>query len=110
MTRRSLRTNGKRPDMVKVGAIHYKVSYVPDLKDDGRPLDGQVDHGLAEISIKANLGEQIQVQTILHEVIHAIETQTGRHHELKESMIDALAFGIYQVMRENPQLVKMITK
>jgi hypothetical protein len=110
MTRRSPRTNGKRPDMVKVGGIRYKVSYIPNLKDDGRPLDGQIDHSLAEISIKANMDEQIMAQTVLHEILHAIESQTGRRHELKEPMIDAIAFGIYQVIRDNPQLVRMIVK
>ena len=93
---------------VKVGPVIYSVEYVKDLQDDGRPLDGQIDHGLAAISIKENMNEQVKVQTLLHEIIHSIEAQTGRRRELKEAMIDALAFGVYQVIRENPQLVKMI--
>ena len=98
-------------DKIKIGAIQHTVAYAENpTSSNGTPIDGQIDHGTAEITIKANMGRQIQVQTILHEIIHAIEVQTGRRHELKEPIIDALAFGIYQVLRDNPQLVKMITK
>lgn len=99
-----------KPEQIKIGGIQYKVSYVPDFQDEGRPLDGQIDHGLAEITIKANMNYQVQAQTVLHEIVHAIEVQSGRRKELKESMVDAIATGIYQVMRENPALVRMITK
>jgi hypothetical protein len=98
-------------DSVKIGAVWHKVVYTKNLtSDDGRPLDGQIDHGAALINIKANMDKQVQAQTLLHEILHGIEVQTGRRRELKEPMIDALAYGIYQVMRDNPQLVKMITK
>ena len=110
MTHRSPRTQENRLSPIKIGAVCYSLEYIENLQDDGRPLDGQIDHGLAKISIKSNMDDQIRVQTLLHEIIHAIETQTGRRRELKEPMIDALAFGIYQVMRDNPHLVRMITK
>jgi hypothetical protein len=98
-------------DSVKIGGVRHRVIYAKNLtSDDGRPLDGQIDHGAALISIKANMDKQVQVQTLLHEILHSIEAQTGRRHELKEPMIDALAYGIYQVMRDNPELVRMITK
>jgi hypothetical protein len=109
MTRRSLRTNGKRPDMVKVGAIHYKVSYVPDLKDDKGKLDGRIRHSQTEIHIDAGMNHQATTQTLLHEVVHAVVTQLGKQGA-PEGLVDSLAYSIYQVMRDNPQLVKMITK
>jgi Zn-dependent peptidase ImmA (M78 family) len=98
-------------DKIKIGAVSYKVLFVENpTKRDGGAIDGQIDHGWAEILIKKNMDKQIQVQTILHEILHAIEAQSGRPHELKEPMVDALAFGIYQALRDNPQLVKLITK
>jgi hypothetical protein len=100
----------KKLDSLKIGAIRYKVAYVPSLQDDGRPLDGQINHDSAEIHIEANMNQQVKVQTLLHEIIHGIEVQAGRRRELKEPMVDALAFGIYQVMRDNPELVRMIRK
>ena len=98
------------PKSIKVGALHFEVELVRDFNEDGRPLDGQIDHGMAKITIKGNLNKQLQVQTLLHEIVHAIESQTGRRQELKEPMIDALAFGFYQVLRDNPDLVKAIMK
>ena len=45
----------------------------------------------------------------LHEIVHAVATQIG-HQSMKEGMVDALAYGIYQVMRENPGPVRMIVQ
>jgi hypothetical protein len=94
---------------VKIGAVFYGVEYVQDLQDHGCPLDGQIEYNQANIKIKANMDEQIQVQALLHEVIHGINAQAAIP-AMKETTIDALAYGIYQVMRDNPELVRMITK
>lgn len=97
-----------RPDKVKIGAIQYKVAYVPDLKDEKGKLDGRISHSRTEINVDAGMSHQATVQTLLHEIVHAITTQIGKR--TSESEVDALAYGIYQVIRDNPGLVRMITK
>jgi hypothetical protein len=94
---------------LKIGAILYGVEFVPDLSDDKGKIDGQISYGQAKIRISKSLNEQVQAQTLLHEIIHGIEEHSGRQ-ELKEPVINTLAYGIYQVLRDNPELVKMITK
>jgi hypothetical protein len=96
-------------DKVKVGAIQYSVAYIPDLKDDRGKLDGRIRHSTTEIQLESGMNHQATAQTLLHEIVHAVATQIG-HQDMKEGMVDALAYGIYQVMRDNPQLVRMITK
>ena len=100
----------KKIDRVKIGAIQYKVEYVKELKSpDGRLLDGHLHHNQTRISLDVDMNPQATTQVLLHEVVHALAAQMGRQN-LKEDIVDALAFGFYQVMRDNPELVKMITK
>ena len=92
------------------GGIEYEVEYVPDLRDGDARLNGWIQYDPSKISIEAKLGEQMTAQVVWHEILHGIATQAGRHNELKENTIDALAYGIVQVLRDNPELVRMITK
>ena len=46
--------------------------------------------------------------TRLHEVIHVIEKQL--HLGMEERQVHALACGLLQVLRENPKLVRYLTK
>ncbi len=98
-----------KPNSLKIGALHYSVVYVKDLKRDEIKLDGHLHHNQTRISLDAGMNHQATTQTLLHETIHAIAAQIGRQ-ELREGIVDALAFGIYQVLRDNPELVRMITK
>ena len=94
---------------VKIGAIYYSIEYVTDLRRNDEKLDGRLQHGQTKITIDADMNHQATTQILLHEVVHAIAAQIGVPN-MKEDVVDALAFGVYQVIRENPQLVKMITK
>jgi hypothetical protein len=93
---------------IKIGPIRYKVSYVHDLRDDVGKLDGRISHTQAEIEVDDSMNEQTAAQTLLHEAVHAIELQTGIR--LEEPQVDALAYSLFQLMRENPGLVKILRK
>lgn len=95
---------------VKIGGIHYSVEVVPDLRDGDVRLNGWIQYDLSKISIDAKLGEQTAFQTLWHEILHGIATQAGRNSELKEPMIEALAHGIIQVLKDNPDVGKMSTQ
>jgi hypothetical protein len=96
---------------VKVGGFQYKIVYIQNLRDDDGKLDGRIHHGKTIIQVEDDLSPQAMPQTILHEVVHAIHVQIGRTEQNKdESYVDALAHSIYQVMRDNPELVRMIVK
>ena len=74
----------------------------------GTSLDG-VDAALIEID--GGLETQPRKQTLLHEIVHEILIQAGQNlGDRTEGVVDAVAFGWYQVMRDNPQLVRMIRK
>ena len=91
-------------DKIKIGGMVYVVNRVPDLRHpDGRKLDGHILDGDCRIDLEANLPFQPEMQTIWHEVVHGILIHAGRG-ELKEEIIDALAYGIIQVLYDNPLL------
>lgn len=96
-------------DNIKIGAFTFILKFPPSVKDDGgKAVDGFLNHGQCLIEIDNFLDAQPKVQTLLHEVVHEIAIQAGQ--DLTEGMVDALAFGTYQVLRDNPKLVEMITK
>jgi hypothetical protein len=92
---------------VKIGPFEYAVQLETDLRRGKRKLDGNISYNQTQISIDADMSPQATTQVLLHEILHGISTQGGMN--IYEGHIDMLAFGIYQVMRDNPQLVEMIT-
>src|SRR5688500_10714040 len=44
---------------------------------------------------------------LLHEDVHATPAESGKQH-LNENTVDALAYAVYPLMRDNPALVNMI--
>jgi len=99
----------KVPDAIKVGAIRYAVKTLTSLADHERKLDGRVRHASTQINLDADLNDQATVQTMLHEIVHIVAIQLG-HPALEEDIVDAVAYAAYQVLRDNPDLVKIIMK
>jgi hypothetical protein len=95
-------------DSVKIGAIRYAVSLVGDLRNGKRKLDGNINYTNTSIRLEADMDPQAHTQVLLHEILHGICMQGGLN--IFEGHIDVLAFGVYQVLRDNPQLVEMIVK
>src|SRR5918996_1281449 len=101
----------KKIQSVKVGAIYYDIVLVEKLldADHNKTLDGRVQHDKTQITLDADLNHQATVQTTLHEIVHIVATQMGKQ-EIDEELVDAIAYAAYQVLRDNPELVRMIAK
>ncbi len=99
----------KKLDSLKIGAIRFKVVYVPDLHAKDEKADGYIQHHNTRISLEASMNHQATTQTLLHEAVHAIAAQIGKQN-MNENTVDALAYGVYQLMRDNPELVRMIKR
>lgn len=81
------------PSHIKIGAIIYEVVLLNQI-DDG-DTHGQIDWNKDQIQIDSNLPQGQRERTLLHEIIHAINTQLG------ETEVDYLAGAIHQVLKEN---------
>lgn len=87
---------------VKVGHYTYRVVHIVGLSD-GRELAGQVDYTTQEIRLRPGLTPAHQRETLLHEVLHAIDDFMGI--DLTEKQVGRLANGLAMVLADNPALL-----
>lgn len=89
---------------VQIGPIVYEVLHLPDLCGPSGALMGDFNASRARIRINADDDPQVQIVTLWHELIHALLYTAGyRDHD--EQQIDALAHGLVQVLRDNPEII-----
>lgn len=99
------------PSKVRIGSIDYDV----ELTDEILVLNAQqslgiIDYDNTKIKIANNLqSKQKQEQTFLHEVVHAITREFKIDFtEDEETVVDKLALGLHQVIRDNMEGIKSI--
>jgi hypothetical protein len=85
---------------VRIGGIFYDVLDIEGLAEGTQRLDGHIQYGPNSISLNANLGSGTRAVVLWHEILHAILTHAGQR-QLNESVMDALAYGIAQVVADN---------
>lgn len=65
---------------------------------------GETRYRHGTISLLAGLHPEARAQTLIHEILHIIETANGLSFE--EHEIDSLATGIFSLLKDNPQFVQ----
>ena len=94
---------------VKIGPITYEVKIVERLLgDNDKRLDGQIIYSTAIIELDSKLSSAVQQQVLWHEIIHGIVTQSGRQEELSEGVVDAIAYGVLGVIKDNPEIAGLV--
>ena len=90
------------PLEIKIIGKTYKIEPVPEMDDDcGACYDAK-----QLIKISEDLPQELSQDTLLHEVMHAVDYQM--HTNMKERQISAMAAGLTAVFKENPLFVKYI--
>lgn len=91
------------PKRVKVCGKTYKIEQVKHLEDCGN---------LFPTECKALIGIDMDPQqirdTVLHELVHAIEYET--HLNMEERQVHALSTAMLDMLRNNKHLVKFLTE
>ena len=99
-------------ESVMIDAIRYRVEQTQDMiLVDGCACRGEVDCNLARIRLSGDgeaLGEGRKAQVLMHEVVHAMLYERGREECENEELMDALASGFVNLIRQNPELVQFI--
>lgn len=101
------------PDIVRINGVDYTVQITPDtLIHDGNECVGIVDYNFHIIKINSKLtDQQDKERTFLHELFHAIIDERSLDIEAKEIneeiVVEELAKGLYQVIRDNPKMFNM---
>jgi hypothetical protein len=90
-----------------IGKRHRIQWDCPDLvADDGDKVDGQFDATQKLIQIAAGQTHDDERETLLHEVLHALEVQMHAH--IPEDKLRQLAVGLYAAVKDNPRLVQYL--
>lgn len=89
-----------RPEKLKILGKPFQVKWVSEGLD--AELVGECDSDKQVISIRDGQPLEQSQDTLLHEVIHAIDEAVDAG--LKESQVKRLATGLLAVLKENPKM------
>jgi hypothetical protein len=99
----------KRPARLSILGKPYKVEFVPiehiglrDNAEDNDPGMGRTSPENQEIFIRTGQPLESEQDTVLHEVIHAVDETLGL--QLNEYQVTVLATGLLAVLKDNPGL------
>lgn len=93
---------------INILGVNYKKEEV-DIIDDNFEICGQIDYHKQKIKIKKDLGKDIKKVTLLHEIIHGIFENSGqRELNTNEDLINSLANSIYQIFKNNNELIEYL--
>lgn len=97
---------------IRIGAIDWTVSIEDRLDEDDRWCLGITRWGPQVLGIRREMHQQTQLQTLFHEIMHAILRQGGVDSVLQDGRSEAVAesagYGLMALFRDNPDLVRML--
>lgn len=103
----------KRPTRIRVVGKVHTVHYVPagdamlrDGPDDAAPGFGRHDGKTLVIAIEEGQPLANEQDTMLHEVLHAVEDAMGM--DVPEDVVEKFATGLLAVLKDNPGLVSYL--
>lgn len=97
------------PKIIRVFGIPYTLEKQDRITVGGQNADGAVTYNTATIEIVDGMPIEVERVVVMHEVMHAIFKGQGQNDfRANEDLIEAVAHGIMQVLRDNSELVAYI--
>jgi len=90
------------PERVRVLGVN-----VPIERSNSDQEWGSYSSNTGRISLADRGGEDVQALTLLHELMHVLEVELAI--KLGEKTVTRLSAGLFQILRDNPELVSFIT-
>ena len=94
------------PFEVKVGYRTLEIELMPKLS--GYEFSGLVNVVEGKIEIRQELDGVEKLNTLIHEIIHAVDRIYRCEPPLTEPQVASLANGLHGVLRDNPELTRYI--
>lgn len=97
---------------IRIGGVDFEVRSNPELSIAADAC-GRICVNVSRVEIEPSMSQQHQAQTILHEIVHGI-IRTSRLGDVlqnsddEDRFVDGLAYGLLQVIRDNPELIREI--
>ena len=90
---------------MKIGWQWYEINEVasPVINEGDGEFNGSTLFGLREIRINKDYDKDTKNETLIHEILHAIDRYTGL--DLSEEQITGLSNMIFQVLKDNSLIV-----
>lgn len=89
------------PGAIRIMGKDYEVKVFEDFENCG-----ECDDLKQMLKIQASMPMTLEQDTLLHEVIHALDFNMKTH--MKERQVSALASGLIAVFRDNPAFVSYL--
>lgn len=112
-------TPRKRPEMpteIKVGPLAYSVtadslSQILAEHSSRSSLHGQCDNKALSIMLAPDQAPMAMKSTLVHEVLHAVISTAGFdiEYEAEERLIRVLEAPLFQLIRDNPELIAWLS-
>ena len=98
------------PKSVKIGNIVYEIRVTDDIITDGGAIAfGRVSGWREEIEIHSKCSFTRMRESLIHEIVHAIESESGMSDgvilEDEEARVESWAKALLQFFRDNPKVV-----
>lgn len=94
-------------DKVRIGYLEFTIKEFPE--GFGLRLDGETNFTRQTIHIDQNNSPEVRANTLLHEIMHVCWSMAALNDEDKEErIVTALANGLSQVIRDNPDAAAYI--
>ena len=88
------------PKNVNICGIPHTVKICEDSFNSDTVHFGQINYAKAEIRINGGTTQELQMQTLFHEILHGMLVLIGRNSEAEdEQLVQALAAAMYQSFR-----------
>ncbi|MDR7856311.1 hypothetical protein [Tissierella sp.] len=98
------------PNKVRIGSMDYGVELTTKtLGLNGKVCYGIIDYEHHNIQINSEMqDEQGNEQTFLHELMHGVirERNLDLSNSNEETIVDEIAMGLHQVIKDNPEIFK----
>jgi hypothetical protein len=97
-----------RPERLRILGRYFGIEPMPEA--DTETAYGLMHPDTRTISIADGMAGFDEVDTVLHEVMHAVRFAQGREYggEVEEDYVRSLATGLTNVFRDNPGFVRWI--
>lgn len=96
------------PKTIRIGSCDHTIEFTDDdLVSNHKECYAWIDYDKHLIKINTKLGDnQLKELNLLHELFHGIIHERNLELENEELVVEELARGMHQVIRDNPILFK----